>query len=194
MRVETSPRWGVPAVPSPPAASRSTAEDAVGGAERVDAAEVQLRRARIADMRAVASLIHTFAEHNQMLPRSIDQLARNFREFVVAVDGEDRVVACGALRVYTEDLAEICSLAVDQPLQGAGIGGRLVGRLVEDARELGVGKVFALTLRPDFFGRLGFSEVPREEFPLKVWADCRSCPKLHACDEIAMALRVGGSS
>jgi amino-acid N-acetyltransferase len=29
--------------------------------------------------------------------------------------------------------------------------------------------------------------VPKETFPLKVWADCRNCPKLHACDEIAVA-------
>jgi amino-acid N-acetyltransferase len=29
--------------------------------------------------------------------------------------------------------------------------------------------------------------VPKELFPVKVWADCRSCPKLHACDETAVA-------
>ncbi|MEX2582497.1 MAG: GNAT family N-acetyltransferase [Gemmatimonadota bacterium] len=104
----------------------------------------------------------------------------------------ERVVACGALRVYTEELAEVCSLAVDPPLQRAGVGRAVVEQLVADARGLGVHTVFALTLRPDFFGRLGFRVVAKKDFPLKVWADCRNCPKLHACDEIAVAIDLGG--
>jgi amino-acid N-acetyltransferase len=149
---------------------------------------VVLRPARIADMHAVEPLIRTFAEHNLMLPKSVDQLARSFREFVVAVDEDDRPIGCGALRVYSEDLAEICSLAVDRPYQGFGVGRRLVEHLIADARACGIRTVFALTLSPDFFGRLGFGNVSKADFPAKVWADCRSCPKLHACDEIAVAV------
>ena len=113
-----------------------------------------------------------------------------FREFVVAVDENDRVLGCGALRVYNESLAEIASLAVDEAAQGAGVGRKLVERLVEEARELGLTTVFALTLQESFFHRIGFSTVSREMFPLKVWADCRNCAKLHACDEIAVAMEV----
>jgi amino-acid N-acetyltransferase len=125
-----------------------------------------------------------------MLPRSFDQLARTFREFIVAEDESGRIVGCGALRIYGEKLAEICSLAVDAPLQRHGIGRMLVLRLVEEGRDLQLGQIFALTLSPVFFGRLGFKQVPKENFPLKVWADCRNCPKLHACDEIALALDI----
>ena len=39
----------------------------------------------------------------------------------------------------------------------------------------------------EVFHKPGFRTVPKESFPLKVWADCRSCAKLHACDEIAVA-------
>jgi amino-acid N-acetyltransferase len=108
----------------------------------------------------------------------------------VAVDPQERVIGCGALRVYSVDLAEIASLAVDESVHGAGIGRRLVERLTGEARALGLKTVFALTLQESFFHRLGFRTVPRENFPGKVWADCRSCPKLHACDEIAVALEV----
>jgi amino-acid N-acetyltransferase len=153
------------------------------------AARVTVRAARVADMRAVEPLIRGFARGNLMLAKSFDELARAFREFVVAVDDRGRVIGCGALRIYTEDLGEICSLAVAEPFQGHGIGRLVVERLVEEARSLELETVFALTLRPDFFGRLGFQAVPTESFPLKVWADCRSCPKLHACDEIAVAIR-----
>ena len=152
--------------------------------------DITLRAARISDMRQVETLVNGFARDNLMLPKSYDQLARLFREFVVAVDPHERVVGCGALRVYGVDLAEIASLAVDESVHGAGIGRRLVERLTEEARGLGLKTVFALTLQETFFHRLGFRTVPRENFPGKVWADCRSCPKLHACDEIAVAMEI----
>lgn len=152
--------------------------------------EIHVRTATIRDMRQVEPLIALFAQRSLMLPKSHDQLARLFREFVVAVDGEGTVVGCGALRVYTESLAEIASLAVAEHAHGRGIGRRIVDRLVQDAGGLGIGTVFALTLQEEFFHRSGFRTVPREMFPLKVWADCRTCPKLHACDEIAVAREV----
>jgi amino-acid N-acetyltransferase len=164
----------------------------VAVSERSDrpAPEVTIRTARISDMRQVEALVNGFARDNLMLPKTYDQLARLFREFVVAVDREDRVLGCGALRVYNQELAEVASLAVDEAAHGAGIGRRIVERLIEEARGLGLRTVFALTLQEAFFRRLGFSVVPRENFPGKVWADCRNCPKLHACDEIAVALEV----
>lgn len=175
-----------PQNPSQPAALQRR----VAVSEQVDhaAPDVIVRPARISDMRQVETLVNGFARDNLMLPKSYDQLARLFREFVVAVDAEDRVVGCGALRVYGEQLAEIGSLAVDERAHGAGIGRRLVERLVEEAGNLGLRRLFALTLQERFFHRIGFRTVPRDNFPGKVWADCRNCPKLHACDEIAVAL------
>jgi amino-acid N-acetyltransferase len=146
-----------------------------------------VRRARIGDMPQVEPLINGFAAKNLMLPKSTDQLVRNFREFVVATDRFDRVLGCGALRVYSDSLAEIVSLAVDESAHGLGVGRRVVDQLMVDAADLGLKTVFALTLQEIFFHRLGFRTVPKEMFPLKVWADCRNCPKLHACDEIAVA-------
>lgn len=155
------------------------------------APDVTVRTARISDMRQVEALVNSFARDNLMLPKSYDQLARLFREFVVAVDPDDRVVGCGALRVYSQELAEIASLAVHESAHGAGIGRRIVEQLIDEARSLGLTTVFALTLQEGFFQRLGFAVVARENFPGKVWADCRSCAKLHACDEIAVALSIG---
>lgn len=151
---------------------------------------IQVRAAHIADMRHVEPLINGFAGRNLMLPKTGDQLVRSFREFVVATDAAERVIGCGALRVYSESLAEIVSLAVHEAAHGLGIGRQLVERLLDEARALGIRTVFALTLQDGFFHKLGFRTVPKEMFPLKVWADCRNCPKLHACDEIAVAREV----
>jgi amino-acid N-acetyltransferase len=175
---------------TPAPAKRPPAYPRVAVSESSDrvATDVVIRAARISDMRQVESLVNGFARDNLMLPKTYDQLARLFREFFVAVDPDGRVLGCGALRVYNQQLAEVGSLAVDESAHGAGIGRRIVERLVEEGRELGLTTVFALTLQEAFFRRLGFDVVPRENFPGKVWADCRSCPKLHACDEIAVAL------
>lgn len=161
-----------------------------GSHSGVVAPALDIRPARIADMRRVEPLINDFARQNLMLPKSADQLCRHFREFVVATDAAGRVLGCGALRVYSESLAEIASLAVHPAAHGSGIGRRLVERLLEEARGLELSTVFALTLKDGFFHKLGFRTVPKEMFPLKVWADCRNCPKLHACDEIAVAVEV----
>jgi len=158
----------------------------------VRGAEVRVRAAEIADMQRIEPLINGFAALNLMLPKSVDQLVRNFREFVVAESDAGELLGCGALRVYSPSLAEIVSLAVSERAHGAGVGGTMVERLCDDARALSIATVFALTLRDGFFHRLGFRTVPKEMFPLKVWADCRSCPKLHACDEIAVARDISG--
>jgi amino-acid N-acetyltransferase len=173
---------------SQPQAARE--RPAVGATSPGSEVGFTVRPANIADMRQVEPLINLFAQRSLMLPKSADQLSRLFREFVVAIDSNGFVIGCGALRVYTDALAEIASLAVAEHAHGRGIGRRIVDRLVEDARGLGIGSVFALTLQEEFFHRSGFRTVPKEMFPLKVWADCRTCPKLHACDEIAVAREV----
>ncbi len=50
------------------------------------------------------------------------------------------------------------------------------------------GRVFALTLRSNFFIRLGFQLVSKERFPEKIWNDCDNCPKQDCCDEDAVLL------
>ena len=154
------------------------------------AGPVYVRPAQIADMLQVEPMINGFAAQNLMLPKTREQLVRLFREFVVAVDEHGRVLGCGGLRIFSPTLAEVISLAVDPATQGMGLGGRIVERLVEDAETLGITTVFALTLRDGFFHRLGFRTVPKEMFPAKVWSDCRNCPKLTACDEIAVVREV----
>jgi amino-acid N-acetyltransferase len=162
-----------------------------GGASALAAPpRVVVRPARVADMREVEPLINGFAAQSLMLPKTVEHLSRHFREFVVAEDEGGRIIGCSALRVYTPQLAELGSLAVDESAHGLGVGRKLVEAIEAEARKLGIGTVFALTLQDVFFHKLGYHTVPKEMFPLKVWADCRACPKLHACDEIAVVKEV----
>ena len=54
------------------------------------------------------------------------------------------------------------------------------------ASEIGVLRIFALTLVPDFFVNAGFKIVEKEALPMKVWSDCARCSKQQNCDEIAV--------
>ena len=70
------------------------------------------------------------------------------------------------------------------------MGSLLVATAIEQARELGVPTVFALTLEPEFFKKNQFDVVPKEALPMKVWSDCARCPKQDHCDEIAVVKSV----
>ena len=120
-----------------------------------------------------------------MLPRSRADLYESLRDFVVA-EQKGKVVGCGALAIQWDDLAEIKSLVVTDACQGRGVGRRLVRACLAEARRLGIGRVFALTMTPAFFEGIGFGQVPRESLPHKVWADCVRCPKFPDCDEEAV--------
>ncbi|MFO8014389.1 MAG: N-acetyltransferase [Phycisphaerae bacterium] len=151
------------------------------------AREVRIRKARMADVEPVFALVNTYSRLQIMLPRSRADLYESLREFQVAEeDGE--VVGCAALAIQWDGLAEVKSLAVAEAAQGRGTGQRLVAACLEEARSLGIGRVFALTLSPAFFERLGFARLAKEELPHKVWADCVRCPKFPDCDEEALVI------
>jgi amino-acid N-acetyltransferase len=122
--------------------------------------EVTIRRARTSDVQAIARLVDLYAgSGRRMLRKSVVTLFEDVQEFWVADDAERGVVGCGALHVMWKDLAEVRSVAVDPDCGGRGIGHRIVSRLLDTARELGVGRVFCLTFQVGFFVRHGFQPI-----------------------------------
>jgi len=146
---------------------------------------MEIRSAKVGDVEAIYSLINGYAERDRMLFRSPADIYENLQSFLVA-EKDGRIVGCCGLDIIWADLAEIKSLAVEQPNKGGGIGRMLVDEAVKRARELGITKVFALTLDTGFFEKLGFEAIDREGLPMKVWRDCARCPKQDNCDETAV--------
>jgi len=146
---------------------------------------MNIRIAKIPDVRAIYSLINFYAERDKMLFRSMADIYENLQAFIV-VELDGNVVGCCALEVIWSDLAEIKSLAVDEANTEKGIGKMLVEAATEQARQLGLPRVFALTLNPEFFEKMGFKVIEKEALPMKVWSDCARCPKQQNCDEIAV--------
>ena len=119
---------------------------------------VVVRRARTSDVRAVRRLVDTYADDRRLLSKATVTLFEDVQEFFVA-DLDGAVVGCGALHVLWEDLAEVRTVAVDPGLRGVGVGHRVLSRLLEQAREVGVERVFCLTFETEFFARHGFVEI-----------------------------------
>jgi amino-acid N-acetyltransferase len=150
---------------------------------------MSLRKALIGDIPQIHELVNAFAAQGEMLGRSRSELYEGLRDFYVA-DKDGTIIGCCALHINWEDLAEVRSLAVRSDQQGQGIGKALVLACLEEARQLGIERVYALTYQTDFFEGLGFHQVPKESLPQKVWADCLKCPRFPNCDEEAVIMEV----
>jgi amino-acid N-acetyltransferase len=149
-----------------------------------------VRAAVLADVAGMETLMAPFVATGDLLPRTNYDLCRHIKEYLVAEDADGAIVGTASLKVYSTELAEIAGLAVRDDQQGRGVGRALVESLIADARALGLAQVFGLTRKAEFFARLGFGVAAKEQFPLKVWADCARCPRQHACDEVAVALKL----
>lgn len=150
-----------------------------------------IRKARVSDVHGMSALINQYAGANVMLARGPQYLYQHIQDYMVITAPaqdlrQDVVIACGALHVLWEDLAEIRSIAVHPSCQGLGYGSLLVNALLERCRELGIYRAFAFTLAPGFFEKCGFKEFNRDNLPPIVWVECSKCPKFYRCDEIGM--------
>jgi amino-acid N-acetyltransferase len=144
-----------------------------------------VRKAAMADIPAILAMINGYAANGIMLPRTEFELSEFIRDFTVIYD-EDRLIGCAALHFYGPTIAELRSLAVDPSAKGTGAGRLLMQAIDEEANAFGLKSLFAFTYVPDFFAKMGYSLVDRNELPLKAWKDCLRCPKFQACDEIAV--------
>ena len=144
-----------------------------------------IRKAKLKDAGEIYKLINQYAKEGILLPRSLNSIYENIRDFWVCEEN-GRLVGCAALHIVWEDLAEIKSLAVSEEYKGKGIGTMLVEACLKEAEELGVKRVFVLTYAHGFFSKLNFEELEKMKLPHKVWGECINCVKFPSCDEIAM--------
>jgi amino-acid N-acetyltransferase len=168
-----------------PAVSESTASTRV----RVGGATV--RKAKLPDAINIFDLVNSLSGDGTLLRRSYAEICENVRDFAVAespASGETGGVflGCGALHLYGPHLAEVRSIVVKPEAKGQGAGGRLLRALLEEAEEQKVTAVCLFTRIPDFFFHFGFRVVDRTTLPDKIYKDCQTCPRLYACDEVAM--------
>lgn len=173
-------------VPDPSSAPRSLT---IPAAARSGPGGVVVRAALPADVRAVRALVEPYAEQRILLAKEMVGYFEAVQEFVVAEAPEPSgehgaadggtpdggraggVVACGALHVMWDDLAEIRTLAVHPDWLGHGLGHAVVEALLDRARALGLSRVFCLTFEVEFFRRHGFEEIEGTPVAPEVYAE-----------------------
>ena len=165
--------------------------------------EIAIRSAQEHDIQAIVELVNRFAAQNIMLPRTAESVQKTLADWLVAVEQGapsstelmaesmvETIVGCGALVPLNDKLIEVRSVAIHESQHGKGLGSLLVTELVQEARIRGYSQACALTLRPNFFERLGFELVDRWSISPKVWQACIYCPKFHHCDEVAVLINL----
>lgn len=131
----------------------------------------RVRRARTSDVARIVDLVEPLVQRRILLGKERVDLFGAVQEFRVAESDDGDVIGCGALHVMWEDLGEVRTLAVAEPWLGAGVGHALLDSLEDDARELGLTRLFCLTFEVDFFARHGFEDMGAETVDPAVYAE-----------------------
>ena len=161
-------------------------------------AQVHVHKARLQDARNIFDLVNSLSADGTLLRRSYAELCENIRDFTVAErlptpeqlaadpDAEPEFLGCGALHLYGPHLAEVRSIVLYPHARGQGAGAAMLRALLAESDEHGVATTCLFTRLPDFFEHFGFRVAERNAMPDKIYKDCQACPRLYACDEVAM--------
>ena len=130
-----------------------------------------IRRARTDDIPLIQALVEPLVQAGVMLGKDLVDLFAAVQEFRVAETDDGRMIGCGALHVFWQDLGEVRTLVVSDAWRRAGVGHALLDRLESDALELGLRRLFCLTFEVRFFTDHGYSVVGEGIVPPEVFAE-----------------------
>jgi amino-acid N-acetyltransferase len=110
-------------------------------------------------VRGIQAMLEPFVQRRILLGKDLVVLFEATQQFVVAENSDGELVGCGALHVMWEDLGEIRTLIVVDDWLHRGVGRAIVEALEENARRLGLARLFCLTFEVEFFTRRGFAPI-----------------------------------
>lgn len=133
---------------------------------------IEVRRARVGDVRSIRDLVRPLAG-NTLTPKDAVAYYEALQQFLVAEDPDvpGRIIGCGALHVMWDELAEVRTLAVLPEFTRRGLGGWILEALLDDARALGLRRIFCLTFEVDFFKSHGFSVIEGQAAEPEVYVE-----------------------
>ncbi|QCR41533.1 amino-acid N-acetyltransferase [Microbacterium sp. SGAir0570] len=134
-----------------------------------------VRPARASDVRGIREMLEPWVQRRILLGKDLVVLYESVQEFVVA-EADGRLIGCGALHVMWEDLGEVRTLIVVDEWLHRGVGGAIVDRLEQGARELGLSRLFCLTFEVDFFARRGFEAIGEQIVDADVYSQLLRSP------------------
>ena len=155
-----------------------------------------VRPATLEDAERIFALVHL--NRDQLVPKSLGNIVENIDRFFVAeADGE--MTGCATYQVHPElgdalaATVEVQSLVVKSVFRRRGIGKALVEAVIRRVTPFRPHEIVALTFAPEFFGSLGFEQIPKTKVMHKLYTGCINCTKHtnpFTCPEIAMRLAI----
>lgn len=134
-----------------------------------------VRAARTGDVVGIRDMLEPFVQRRILLGKDLVVLYESVQQFVVAeVDGQ--LVGCGALHVMWEDLGEVRTLIVTDDWLHRGVGRAIVEALENNARQLGLTRLFCLTFEVAFFSARGFTPIGEQVVPPDVYSQLLRSP------------------
>lgn len=132
----------------------------------VDEKLESLREATADDVAGILRLIEPFEQDGTLVKRSRTEIERDIGNYSI-VEHDGVIFACAALYPYPEaKTGEMAAVTVSPQSQGQGDGEKLLRRIEQRAREIGLGSIFVLTTRTmHWFIKRGFRQVPPDWLP-----------------------------
>ena len=126
----------------------------------------QSRRANIEDVGGILELIEPLEQEGVLLKRSRELLEQEIDQFRL-LERDGRIIACAALYPFPDDACgEVACIVTHPDYRGGQRGQRLLMELEQEARSLGMERVFVLsTQTAHWFLEQGFAEESRDELP-----------------------------
>jgi amino-acid N-acetyltransferase len=119
--------------------------------------DVVIRPACIDDATSLARFLAPFVARGELLQRTEEELLTLLRHGFVA-EAQGRIIGFTALEIYSEKLAEVQCVSVEETYRGHGIGRRLVMLCVDRARQLHIAETMAITAREEVLRHCGFDD------------------------------------
>ncbi len=143
----------------------------------------KVQTANVSHAEGIHELLTRYSDQEVLLPRAVSEILGLIPQFFI-VEAKARVIACVAIEVFSTELGEVRSLAVDPSYKNQNLGMLLLREIEAYARQLGLTKMMALTYVEGFFHKYGYQTVEMSSLPEKVWRVCVKCPNFHNCNEI----------
>ncbi|HRM93121.1 MAG TPA: amino-acid N-acetyltransferase, partial [Alicycliphilus sp.] len=132
----------------------------------VDEKLEEMREATIDDVGGILQLIEPFERDGTLVKRDRTEIERDISAYTV-IEHDGVIFGCAALYPYPEaNTAEMAAVTVSPNSQGTGDGEKLLKRIEQRARLLGLASIFVLTTRTmHWFIKRGFQPVAPDWLP-----------------------------
>jgi amino-acid N-acetyltransferase len=132
----------------------------------VDEKLEELREASADDVGGILQLIEPFENDGTLVKRSRTEIERDVANYTI-IEHDGIIFACAALYPYPESkTAEMAALTVSPQSQGQGDGEKVLKRIEQRARLMGLQSIFVLTTRTmHWFVKRGFVQVDPDWLP-----------------------------